>query len=451
MISQNMCVAVLASAIWASGCGGGGSTPLEGYTPTPTLEVPEKTSAPPDAKSGLNGRFIVGYQGWFGCPGDFEGHAEWTHWFDGAPTAGTLLVDMLPATDTLPLSELCDTGLTGQDGKRIHVFSSQNPHVVDHHFQLLAQQGVGAVALQRFVVELEDPGRKRRRDNVLQHVMAAAARHHLPFFLAYDITGANPATAVHSIRTDWQSLPHQLHLQGHVQYLTDSGKPVLQLWGFGMTGNHPGEPAEVSRLLEDLKGGRNGLTAATLVGGVPAAWRTLDGDAKTDAAWAQVYLGFDVLSPWTIGRYTDEASAIAFDRQRVVDDLALAQKHGVRYLPVIFPGFSWFNLMTARRQPDMAVLNQIPRHCGNFLWRQAQLVRAHGLDMAYGAMADEFDEATALLPAQPMGEAFPSSTKGVYLNQDGCQLPADWYLQVVGRIAAHFRDGTQPALPLAAQ
>ncbi|HEV2099596.1 MAG TPA: hypothetical protein VGR45_11810, partial [Stellaceae bacterium] len=32
------------------------------------------------AASGLDGKIIVGYQGWFGCPGDFPGNTSWLHW-----------------------------------------------------------------------------------------------------------------------------------------------------------------------------------------------------------------------------------------------------------------------------------------------------------------------------------------------------------------------------------
>lgn len=446
MKTKWMCVTFAAVTLLVSACSGGGSEPLQGLTPAPA--EPSRTVNVPTAKSGLYGRFIVGYQGWFGCPGDFDGNAHWEHWFHGAPGADTLLVDMLPATEALPATDLCDTGLTGRDGTAVRVFSSQNPNVVDHHFKLLSQRGVGAVALQRFVVEIEDHQRKRRRDNVLQHVMAAAARHEVPFFLSYDVTGANPATVIQTVRDDWRQLTQSLKLTEHAQYLADGGKPVLQLWGFGVIGNHPGEPDEVYKLLKDLKGGHNGLTAATTIGGVAGAWRTLDGDSKTDSAWTQVYLSFDVLSPWTVGRYTDENSASAYLEQRMAADQALVKKHDIRYLPVIFPGFSWLNLMRVRGQSDIAVVNQIPRNCGNFLWQQAHLVRNTGIDMAYGAMADEFDEATAMLPAQPLKDAFPSNIEGVYLNQDGCKLQADWYMEVLGRISAHFRDGTVPALPL---
>ena len=31
---------------------------------------------------GLKGRLFVGYQGWFACPGDYQGNTrQWSHWF----------------------------------------------------------------------------------------------------------------------------------------------------------------------------------------------------------------------------------------------------------------------------------------------------------------------------------------------------------------------------------
>jgi len=68
--------------------------------------------------------------------------------------------------------------------------------------------------------------------------------------------------------------------------------------------------------------------------------------------------------------------------------------------------------------------------------------------MAYGAMFDEFDEGTAVLPAESTKAGFPSGVQAVYLDEDGCTLPSDWYVTVMGRIARNFIAGTVPSLPL---
>ena len=85
------------------------------------------------AATGLEGRVIAGYQGWFGCPHDFAGNKEWQHWFAGAPRVESLTVDALPALTAFRTQDLCDTGLKRVDGSTVHVYSSQNPRIEDAH------------------------------------------------------------------------------------------------------------------------------------------------------------------------------------------------------------------------------------------------------------------------------------------------------------------------------
>src|ERR1700681_626389 len=268
----------LLCALLESACSGGGP-PVIAATARSAASAP--TAPSPSSNAGLNNRLVMGYQGWFGCPGDFDGNALWVHWLTGAPAANHLLVDMLPATDGLAIDDLCDTGLVKQNGAPLRLFSSQNANVVDWHFRLMAQQGMGAVALQRFVVELNDDGHKRRVDNVLTNVIHAAEGAGLPFFLSYDVSGADPATVVQTIRQDWLYLAAQFGLTSSKAYLQDSGKPVLELWGFGFV-DRPGTADAVLLLAADLEAGNDGMQSVTLIGGIPSKGRTLQGDSKTD-------------------------------------------------------------------------------------------------------------------------------------------------------------------------
>jgi hypothetical protein len=441
-------------ALLASACSGAGpaviaATASASAQPSTAQSSTAQPATAPlrSSMASLNNRLIMGYQGWFGCPGDFDGNTQWVHWFTGEPAADHLLVDMLPATDGLAPDDLCDTGLITQNGAPLRLFSSQNANVVDWHFQLMAQQGVGAVALERFVIQLNDDVQKRRVDNVLRNVIQAAEDTGVPFFISYDVSGADPATVVQTIRQDWRYLAAQFGLTSSKAYLQDNGKPVLELWGFGFVEN-PGAADEVQLLSADLKAGNDGLQSVTLVGGIPSDWRTLQGDSKTDSAWMSVYLGYDVLSPWMVGRFDSESAASRYYDQTIAPDRALAQSMGLRYLPVIFPGFSRYNLMLSLGDPSQAIVNQIPRNCGNFIWQQSYLLLSHGVDMAYGAMFDELDEGTAVLPAESAKAGFPVDAQGVYLDEDGCTLPSDWYVTVMGRIASNFTAGTVPSLPL---
>lgn len=396
------------------------------------------------AAEGLSGKLIVGYQGWFGCPGDFKDNKAWQHWFVKGVRPDYMTVDMLPSVRDFKPEDLCDTGLPRSDGQgNIKLFSSQNPNVVNTHFRWMHDHGIEVAAAQRFVSQLSNPANKARSDNVLKNIKAAALANGRQFYVVYDISGGHPQTLMEDIQNDWRYLRDELKLFDDKAYLKDNGKWVVELWGFGL-GDRPGQPDEVQKLINALKRGEHGLPAATVIGGVPSYWRSLTKDSKPDPAWADVYRSYDIISPWMVGRFTDDASAEGFIKTVVVPDIAETHKLGLRYMPVIFPGFSWYNLMNNRNGKPTSSLNAIPRRCGNFLWQQAYLHISAKADMLYGAMFDEADESTALFPTEPRMDKLPAGANMLFLNQDGCSLPDDWYLRVTGKIADYLRKRETP-------
>jgi hypothetical protein len=116
----------------------------------------------------------------------------------------------------------------------------------------------------------------------------------------------------------------------------------------------------------------------------------------------------------------------------IVPDRAEAAARGRDYMPVIFPGFSWHNLMAAP-------LNQIPRNGGSFYWRQAYNAKLSGCTMIYGAMFDEVDEGTAMFKLAPTTADVPAQGSWVPLNIDGFSLPSDWYLRLAGEASRMLR------------
>jgi hypothetical protein len=128
----------------------------------------------------------------------------------------------------------------------------------------------------------------------------------------------------------------------------------------------------------------------------------------------------------------------------VLPDLAEAERVGIGYMPVIFPGFSWANLMKSRGKADSALRNQTPRRCGNFLWEQGQSRLAAGAESMFIAMFDEVDEATAVMPVVARKDNLPLGTNLIALDEDGCDLPADWYLRISGMLSRMLKQGQVP-------
>jgi hypothetical protein len=414
------------------------------------LGIPSAVTA--ETAAGLDGRLIVGYQGWFGCPGDFGTYPGWSHWFfHDKPEAANFAVDSLPVTDGLPASALCPTGLAHADGSPISLFTAQDPGLVALHFRWMESHGIDGAALQRFLKQVEGQARLERSDHLLREERDAAEEAHRVFYVTYDISGLSPANAIDAVRSDWRHLVDDMKITSSPAYLRVDGKPVLEVWGFGFT-DRPGEPAEVEALIHTLENGDGGQGGVKLIGGIPAYWRTLDRDSKGAPAWGRVYRAFDVISPWATGRFTDDASADSFLKETVAPDLAVTKSLGIGYLPVIFPGMSASHLHRGRGQTTVpgAVLNRVPRRCGDFLWHQVHNLSTAGVRSLYVAMFDEVDEGTALIPIESGPGRQPKGTEMLSRDQEGCSLPPDWYLRVAGQAALVLQGRSTAREPLSA-
>jgi hypothetical protein len=147
-----------------------------------------------------------------------------------------------------------------------------------------------------------------------------------------------------------------------------------------------------------------------------------------------VYKKFDVISPWSVGRYAGNPGADIFKANTLEPDLADCKEKGMDYMPVIFPGFSWHNLKNG-----LAALNQTPRRGGKFFWHQAYNAVSMGVDMIYVAMYDEVNEGTAMFKIAENSSQLPTTGAFVPLNADGTALPSDWYLKLMGEATKMLR------------
>jgi hypothetical protein len=375
--------------------------------------------------STLDRKLLFGYQGWFACPGDGSPLGAWEHWFArGQPARpATLRVDMWPDVSELAPDERCDTPLSLPGGRPAELYSAYNPRTVDRHFAWMQEFDLAGVFLQRFTVRLENPAMLGFRDAVARNVRDAAESHGRVFAMMYDISGQPRDSVVDVVKQDWMHLVDTLRLTESPRYLRHRGRPLLAIWGLGFTDRAAG-PAQAAELIDFFQNHADPRYRVTLLGGVPTHWRTLSRDSQTDAAWAQVYRSFDILSPWTVGRFRDAAGVDRFYQETVRPDIMEARRLGIDYLPVVFPGFSWHNM-----NPD-APLNRIPRMGGRFYWRQVGRALQAGATMLYAAMFDEVDEGTAMFKLARSAAEAPADIPMVTLDEDGEPLPSDWYLRL---------------------
>lgn len=395
----------------------------------------------------LTGKMIVGYQGWFNCPNDGAG-VGWGHWMAGLAPA----VDMLPDMSDFPAADRCPSSMKNADGRPLDLFTNHDVATVNRHFAWMQQYGLDGVALQRFATALLKPQTLKNHDIVLDNVRRAAEDHGRVFFVMYDLSGMKSADLPLVVQ-DWARLQHE-GLTRSSAYQHHRGHPLLAVWGLGFSGRNF-SPAQAAALLDGLERESASYGGVTIMGGVPAHWRTRDQDASRDGAWEQVWHRLGVISPWSIGRFNDDAGADNFRRTVLEPDMKAAQALGADYMPVVFPGYSRANGARADHHPADLQTNKIPRRCGRFYWRQVSNALTSGATMLYGAMFDEVNEGTALFKVLPDKrdvpvQGIPADDSFVTLDADGCHLPSDWYLRLSGAAAGAVRNHEKPsaALPL---
>ena len=393
--------------------------------------------------SNMRDKSVAGYQAWFGTGQPDE---TWQHWSSGReaddgtrwPSSGNCSFDIYPDISIYDDSILAQTGFNDLgNGKEAKLYASNTPNAIETHFGLMQTYGIDGVAVQRFI----SPSLKSiisTPSSTLNIIRQAAERTGRIFYICYDIssTGLEDSWA-DIIKFDWVYNIEQNHqLTQSPAYATIDGKPVVEVWGTGFTGNHPGTASETIALIDFLK-----QRGCYVIGGVPTYWRENKNDAKGPSqpnpadqeSFEAVYPHYDMLSPWMVGRFNSIEQYANF-KSLINDDIALCRQLGIDYLPVVFPGFSWalWNVGTP---------NQIPRLAGNFLWEQIKQANANGLNQVYFAMFDEYDEGTALLNSATDHTGIPTDAWFLTNSADGIWCSEDFYLRLAGEATKQLRQG----------
>lgn len=430
------------------------------WRPAPKPRVTPTPAPPPDfspestgqvvSNNGLAGRTLMGYQGWFACDTDDTG-PSWVHWFDydKPPVASSLTVDFWPDVTEYSDGERCKTDMVTEAGNRVFAYSGYNQTVLNRHFSWMQQYGIDGVALQRFVGRMIPSNIYAHDWLLMRRLSDAALKYGRVFYFEYDTSFGNddPAPLLPTIKQDWKRAV-DAGLTKTSAYLQHNGLPVVELWGVGIPGTNRLTASQIAELVTFFKSNPDPKYRATLIGGMGSYWREGFGDAQPGPEWAQVYRSFDVINPWSVGRYGSKfvVEAQNYARDVVAGDIAETNRLGIMYLPVVWPGFSWTNLMRIRGQESMR--NVIPRYCGAFYWQQVVNVLEAGAKQIFVAMFDEVDEGTAMYKMVTKQSDLAKDSQLVPLDVDGCSLRNDFYLRLAGATAAATRGGTVPTRDL---
>lgn len=375
------------------------------------------------------GQVVAGYQGWFFAEGDGS-DMGWVHWSRRrmVPTAGSdaLTFELYPDTREYEKTYGTELGRLG-NGEPARLFSSHDRSTVDKHFEWMRDYGVHGVGLQRFgASDSDEPNVWRSgRDSVAVKVRQAAEAYGRKFYVMYDTSGMREESWVKAIKHDWTAnIVSKMKLTESPAYAKQDGKLVVCVWGMGFT-DRPGTAAESAELIAWFK-----EQGYYVIGGVPTHWRECVIDSKPD--FLDAYRAFDMISPWFVGRFGGLAGADEYLEKQWKPDFDATRELGVDYMPVIWPGFAWWNLHGGPR-------NQIPRLHGDFMWRQAYNLRSIGIDTAYIAMFDEYDEATAIAKGAENAAMAPTDHYFLALDADGVAVSSDFYLRLSGDIGKLFR------------
>jgi hypothetical protein len=372
--------------------------------------------------STLSNKVMCGYQGWFNAEGD-GAERGWVHWTKrrGPLAPGNAKIDMWPDMSELGADERFATGFTNANGRLAEVFSSFKQPTVLRHFQWMRDYGIDGAFVQRFIVDLRNPRGLRHNNTVLAHCREGANRFGRAYAVMYDLSGLG-SNRIDQVIEDWRTLRSQMKVGDDPAYLRHRGRPLVAVWGAGFNDGRRYTLAECRRLVEFLK-----EDGCSVMLGVPTGFRELNRDSVKDAALHDLIQLADVVSPWTVGRYKSPAEAQRHGERTWQPDVAWCAERKLDFLPVVFPGFSWFN-MNGRQ------FDAMPRLKGEFLWSQFIAAKRAGAGMIYVAMFDEVDEGTAIFKC---ANDVPAGEPNKFLTLEG--LPSDFYLKLTGNGAKMLR------------
>ena len=372
----------------------------------------------------IKGKVLCGYQMWFQALGDGVGN-KWGHWSNNPNkvAVNTLGFEMWPDMSEYPESEKFPVaGMKHKDGSQAYLFSSKRPAVADLHFKWMKDYGIDGVFVQRFIGGCKEPNSVGTSGTVA-FARDSANRYGRVFSITYDLSGAPKDEVYGMLVKDWKFLVDKMQITKDKRFLHENGKPVLEIYGF-FPERFSAKTA--NKIIDFFK--NDPKYGVYLIGAGAWWWK----DIK-DPGWPEVYRRFDMMKPWNVGNTMTPKGGgpLMASMNYWADDIAEARKAGMAYMPCVYPGFSWDNLMWIYKQPQN-IGHPISRRGGEFFWEQFVTAKELGVDSIFVAMFDEVDEGTAIFKVTN-----DPPVNAHFVTFEG--KPSDWYLRLVGYGTKMFR------------
>lgn len=393
---------------------------------------------PNNPGSEFKGKSFAGYQLWHEAGNKPE---DWRHWAYGKlPAAGrgnhnTETFPYLADYQNNANVNLYPTNFANLgNGSAAKLYNSTDKGVIDVQMSLLQKAGFDGVAIQRNAPVGRDMKYTSTEDYYI-NIKNACEKTGRYFYVMYCMPDVNNGSQslddlVEGIKRDWVYQMEQIYaLSSSPAYATVNGKPVVELWGLGYSTilvNKP-QALELAKFFKDR--------GCYVIAGVPRDWRLRNEGSRTD--FEEVYKAYNMISPWTVGAYSDAAGADNYRANYMVPDKTYCNQNGVDYYPVIFPGSAW-------SQHVSGYPNDTKRNGGQFLWNQARNIKSIGAASMYFAMLDEFEESTNIISSATDYFDIPTDQYFGTLAQDGIWTSSDYYLRLAGAAARMLTSTTAP-------
>ncbi len=386
--------------------------------------ISQKLVVEPVDNSTLKGKAMFGYQGWFGHPDDNSPRPKYWHWGNmDVIGLNPLGVEMFPDLREFCEDERYPTAYTLPNGDVAHVFSSGNRQTVLRHMKWVRDYNTDGVFVQRFISEYNDKVVMNFRDKTTEFIMEGCETYGRVFAIMYD----GVANRVEDIKKDWMHLVDNIGVTESPRYLNHDGLPLVSLWGY--TVRNDATVDQLEELIEFFHNNPNPKYRASIKLGVGNYW------FNKDQRWLNALAQVEVISPWMVGRFGGQNDYNNFLNNEIIPGKNWCDNNNLLYVPVLFPGFSWYNLKDGSGVPK----NHIPRDGGNFFWLQLYGALENDMESLYFAMFDEVDESTAFFKTAENEQQSPAQEFWLDLDIDGYDLPSDWYLRCAGKAAETLR------------